>query len=158
MPARHFPGGFSMMVVSYIVRSALSVALSDRPTVPKTVSTSGKERMIRSWTCSNCVACVMEIPGSDVVMYSAEPSYNAGINWLPSFHGKGKLAARNARSASSVVLDRKSTRLNSSHRCISYADICLKKKTYLITPDIQNHFPIFQLSNPEYTFPVTCKK
>src|SRR5437879_10003585 len=28
-----------------------------------------------------------------------------------------------------VPLDRKSTRLNSSHRCISYAVFCLKKKT-----------------------------
>src|SRR5437762_9045711 len=27
-------------------------------------------------------------------------------------------------------LDRKSTRLNSSHRCISYAVFCLKKKTH----------------------------
>src|SRR5437764_3123343 len=27
------------------------------------------------------------------------------------------------------LLDRKSTRLNSSHRCISYAVFCLKKKT-----------------------------
>src|SRR5437762_11307001 len=27
------------------------------------------------------------------------------------------------------VLDRKSTRLNSSHRCISYAVFCLKKKS-----------------------------
>src|SRR5437762_8924796 len=27
-----------------------------------------------------------------------------------------------------VLLDRKSTRLNSSHRCISYAVFCLKKK------------------------------
>src|SRR5437762_9971069 len=27
------------------------------------------------------------------------------------------------------VIDRKSTRLNSSHRCISYAVFCLKKKT-----------------------------
>src|SRR5437762_11424382 len=27
-------------------------------------------------------------------------------------------------------LDRKSTRLNSSHRCISYAVFCLKKKKY----------------------------
>src|SRR5437764_15341209 len=27
-----------------------------------------------------------------------------------------------------AVLDRKSTRLNSSHRCISYAVFCLKKK------------------------------
>src|SRR5437762_11169212 len=30
---------------------------------------------------------------------------------------------------SDSVLDRKSTRLNSSHRCISYAVFCLKKKT-----------------------------
>src|SRR5437762_3884031 len=28
----------------------------------------------------------------------------------------------------SFVVDRKSTRLNSSHRCISYAVFCLKKK------------------------------
>src|SRR5437762_8784110 len=28
----------------------------------------------------------------------------------------------------SVTVDRKSTRLNSSHRCISYAVFCLKKK------------------------------
>src|SRR5208337_5276744 len=31
-------------------------------------------------------------------------------------------------------LDRKSTRLNSSHRCISYAVFCLKKKKELILP------------------------
>src|SRR5437762_10332220 len=30
--------------------------------------------------------------------------------------------------AAKVALDRKSTRLNSSHRCISYAVFCLKKK------------------------------
>src|SRR5437879_11448071 len=30
------------------------------------------------------------------------------------------------------VRDRKSTRLNSSHRCISYAVFCLKKKTKTI--------------------------
>src|SRR5437764_5848833 len=28
--------------------------------------------------------------------------------------------------------DRKSTRLNSSHRCISYAVFCLKKKKYIV--------------------------
>src|SRR5437762_8602167 len=28
-----------------------------------------------------------------------------------------------------VLVDRKSTRLNSSHRCISYAVFCLKKKS-----------------------------
>src|SRR5437762_5417108 len=32
------------------------------------------------------------------------------------------------RLAASTTLDRKSTRLNSSHRCISYAVFCLKKK------------------------------
>src|SRR5437879_8901606 len=30
------------------------------------------------------------------------------------------------------VVDRKSTRLNSSHRCISYAVFCLKKKKKII--------------------------
>src|SRR5437762_6948596 len=30
-----------------------------------------------------------------------------------------------------AILDRKSTRLNSSHRCISYAVFCLKKKIYI---------------------------
>src|SRR5437762_7774750 len=30
-----------------------------------------------------------------------------------------------------MFLDRKSTRLNSSHRCISYAVFCLKKKTHM---------------------------
>src|SRR5437764_10912030 len=32
-----------------------------------------------------------------------------------------------------VGLDRKSTRLNSSHRCISYAVFCLKKKKKITT-------------------------
>src|SRR5437763_12469814 len=32
-----------------------------------------------------------------------------------------------------VILDRKSTRLNSSHRCISYAVFCLNKTNILLT-------------------------
>src|SRR5207248_11301457 len=39
-----------------------------------------------------------------------------------------ELAARLVRYAESIVRDRKSTRLNSSHRTISYAVFCLKKK------------------------------
>src|SRR5437879_7051770 len=35
-----------------------------------------------------------------------------------------------------VLADRKSTRLNSSHRCISYAVFCLKKKTSLRTATV----------------------
>src|ERR1017187_1262826 len=47
--------------------------------------------------------------------------------------GSGKKAADRAYqaaariAASRVAIDRKSTRLNSSHRCISYAVFCLKK-------------------------------
>src|SRR5437762_10735494 len=41
--------------------------------------------------------------------------------------------------------DRKSTRLNSSHRCISYAVFCLKKKNYRYTSShvttSKNHAP-----------------
>src|SRR5437762_6361496 len=46
-------------------------------------------------------------------------------------HGAVRLAAEERRgvAAGKVVEDRKSTRLNSSHRCISYAVFCLKKKS-----------------------------
>src|SRR5437762_3985041 len=39
-----------------------------------------------------------------------------------------ELRARYARVVGASPEDRKSTRLNSSHRCISYAVFCLKKK------------------------------
>src|SRR5437764_4916716 len=41
--------------------------------------------------------------------------------------------------------DRKSTRLNSSHRCISYAVFCLKKKNdlaVLVAPDLPSHVSV----------------
>src|SRR5437762_11356680 len=37
-------------------------------------------------------------------------------------------AAADVGASASTAADRKSTRLNSSHRCISYAVFCLKKK------------------------------
>src|SRR5437879_7821286 len=41
----------------------------------------------------------------------------------------GGIACQNlGHNPEAVVRDRKSTRLNSSHRCISYAVFCLKKK------------------------------
>src|SRR5436189_1820809 len=44
------------------------------------------------------------------------------------------LRERAARAVRRAVVDRKSTRLNSSHRCSSYAVFCLKKKkTRLVT-------------------------
>src|SRR5207248_5560168 len=44
------------------------------------------------------------------------------------FHGKGQVTDAGADEQIDK-LDRKSTRLNSSHRTISYAVFCLKKKT-----------------------------
>src|SRR5437764_2960017 len=42
--------------------------------------------------------------------------------------GAGRGDRHRERFRNRVPLDRKSTRLNSSHRCISYAVFCLKKK------------------------------
>src|SRR5437764_4589725 len=42
-------------------------------------------------------------------------------------------------------IDRKSTRLNSSHRCISYAVFCLKKKTKLLKSERQLVNPVDKL-------------
>src|SRR5437879_3111479 len=51
---------------------------------------------------------------------------------------KGPGAARNFGVRQSCELrDRKSTRLNSSHRCISYAVFCLKKKRYSVNNSCQ---------------------
>src|SRR5437879_9579522 len=50
-----------------------------------------------------------------------------------------------------VVTDRKSTRLNSSHRCISYAVFCLKKKkqTHIRIPHRDNRKPTPTQKTPE---------
>src|SRR5437764_6784135 len=45
---------------------------------------------------------------------------------LPGLRAAGE--ARWRPHSSAILGDRKSTRLNSSHRCISYAVFCLKKK------------------------------
>src|SRR5437764_9131255 len=44
--------------------------------------------------------------------------------------------SRNSRMRFDVWEDRKSTRLNSSHRCISYAVFCLKKKKKCVEAEI----------------------
>src|SRR5437867_9990898 len=50
-----------------------------------------------------------------------------------------KLRQKNPRASERRFKDRKSTRLNSSHRTISYAVFCLKKKTILNI----RHYAIF---------------
>src|SRR5437879_8037525 len=53
----------------------------------------------------------------------------AGVTALTVSSGGLTLASTNTYTgATNITGDRKSTRLNSSHRCISYAVFCLKKK------------------------------
>src|SRR5436189_2402400 len=57
------------------------------------------------------------------------------------------IAAVGSDVVDTAVVDRKSTRLNSSHRCISYAVFCLKKKKkknrtrehHRLTPHLRTH-------------------
>src|SRR5258708_29060484 len=53
-------------------------------------------------------------------------------------------------ATSSVVEDRKSTRLNSSHQIISYAVFCLKKKKNKHNSQYQNPKTHKQLIDPHY--------
>src|SRR5437762_9108129 len=48
--------------------------------------------------------------------------------WVAGNYGVRELLERKVAGNQILVRDRKSTRLNSSHRCISYAVFCLKKK------------------------------
>ena len=64
----HSPFGFSCTTVSIIDRGAGSVAVSARPILPKTDSTSGNVVRILSVCCSNSSALVMETPGNVVGM------------------------------------------------------------------------------------------
>src|SRR2546426_12745795 len=50
------------------------------------------------------------------------------VKSIRSYRGEGPLWAWIRKIAASKALDRKSTRLNSSHLVISYAVFCLKKK------------------------------
>src|SRR5437762_10399941 len=49
--------------------------------------------------------------------------------------------------------DRKSTRLNSSHRCISYAVFCLKKKKKHAIAPITHSFATLQPNNIPLSYP-----
>src|SRR5437763_5448824 len=72
----------------------------------------------------------------------------------PHGHGLlGDLLRAGHRAGGGAAADRKSTRLNSSHRCISYAVFCLKKKIK-VEPDIQETLlnRLEQQNRAEYLF------
>src|SRR3712207_8496318 len=50
-----------------------------------------------------------------------------------TLHNEDEIARKDIRIGDWVTVDRKSTRLNSSHANISYAVFCLKKKTTTIS-------------------------
>src|SRR2546427_9250825 len=54
--------------------------------------------------------------------------FNSGIGWSLPHWGAGNVYHEDAAGRPFYDLDRKSTRLNSSHSQISYAVFCLKKK------------------------------
>src|SRR5437762_4781641 len=57
------------------------------------------------------------------------PAYNDDLALIALSENKYGVTRRiNPKYQSPYAIDRKSTRLNSSHRCISYAVFCLKKK------------------------------
>ena len=96
MPGRHWSGGLSVMMVSIIDSGAGSVAVSARPTLPNTVSTSGTWRIIRSVCCRISRALVMDRPGSVVGMYRMSPSLSGGMNSEPNWRSGTRVTANTA--------------------------------------------------------------
>ena len=83
MPGRHCDSGLSMMVVSIISMGAGSVAVSERPSLPPTLATSGVRLM--TWSCHAMMrfTSVSDVLGSSTGMKSRLPSFNVGMNSLP---------------------------------------------------------------------------
>ena len=102
MPGRHWSRGLKRIVVSIISSGAGSVAVSARPTLPNTRSTSGTDLIIRSVSCRSSAALAADNPGKAVGMYSRSPSSSGGMNSPPS-RDTGYAVATSARAASAIV-------------------------------------------------------
>src|SRR5438034_6983924 len=70
---------------------------------------------------------VVEVVGEDEVGAAAQPVPEPALDLREKLHADQPADAAAVEGQQS--LDRKSTRLNSSHTVISYAVFCLKKKT-----------------------------
>src|SRR5437879_11345745 len=78
-------------------------------------------------------------PPPTSTLFPTRRSSDLGFERAEDVGESGPLALGGHPSLEPHPLDRKSTRLNSSHRCISYAVFCLKKKKINITIIICNH-------------------
>src|SRR5947209_15151135 len=65
----------------------------------------------------------------DLVYDRRREGYDPLNRFMELFEGVSTSSAKAGRAEELAALDRKSTRLNSSHANISYAVFCLKKKT-----------------------------
>ena len=83
MPGRHSLCGLSWITVSIMVSGAGSVAVSARPILPNTRSTSGCCLISRSVCCNSSCALPIDRPGSVVGMYIRSPSSSSGMNSVP---------------------------------------------------------------------------
>ena len=82
-----------------------------------------------------------KITNYGVEVFDTDNKFASGSTFTPGVVGKYFVFATvygQTNNGYRSFLDRKSTRLNSSHRCISYAVFCLKKKTNS-TPVHDNH-------------------
>ena len=68
IPGRHWSRGLNWITVSNISSGAGSVAVSARPALPNTRTTSGTDLIIRSVCCSSSAALAADSPGSAVGM------------------------------------------------------------------------------------------
>src|SRR5207244_12190817 len=90
---------------------------------------------------TSCMPLSSSFCGSLVFFFSNDPAtseiYTLSLHdalpisggYSPSIHPKFVLGDVRIRTSPNTNLDRKSTRLNSSHQIISYAVFCLKKKS-----------------------------
>src|SRR5437867_9920927 len=70
------------------------------------------------------------------------PVFWAAWKWTGDQKYLAPFRHQGARALESIPADRKSTRLNSSHRTISYAVFCLKKKKTTPTAPISKDQPV----------------
>src|SRR5437879_11633897 len=82
--------------------------------------------LLGPWVAAHVISVLLPEPGH-VIRQELEPAHP--LRALPEVQVRHQQARRPAvLGGEPLAADRKSTRLNSSHRCISYAVFCLKKK------------------------------
>src|SRR5437763_1605702 len=74
------------------------------------------------------VSAIVGVAGLEATYEAVKAGKTVGIANKECLVAAGELITTEASRQGKPLLDRKSTRLNSSHRCISYAVFCLKKK------------------------------